>query len=296
MITDSLEVHQPKDWKDAWQILGRTGVRTLPVMVGPHPIALSDWDADAVVDLSQLGLRYIKRSTDGEVQIGALTTLQDLVDSVEVKSLDGGLLSTAAFQVAPSGMLNLASIGGALYEKGGPPEVILALMVLDAVVVVETAWGVRRELSTASFLESSTQEVHSRGVIVEVRLPARTGENTGWGLERVARTPRDAAIVAAAAVLEADGDRVRFARLALAGASRSPRRFPGVEEQLENQAFTEDLLQKVAGTLVIPADPAAGPAAEPVADDRGSAGYRQAMARVLGRRALRMAWMRATGG
>lgn len=283
-MTGSLEYHQPKDWNAAWKVLGRSDVRSVPLMVGPHPKALADWEAEAVVDLSQLGLSYIEGSPDGTVHLGALISMQALVESPALAAQDGGLLSTAAYQAASPGMLNLASLGGTLYEAGGPPEVALALMVLDARIVTRGAGEARRELSIVEFLQSPLQEAHSREVIVEVKIPSRSGENAGWGLERVARTPRDAAIVAAAAYLEADGDRVRRARLSLAGASSNPRRFPSAEELLENQSMNEELLQKVAAQVVSQADP--------VADFRGSAGYRRAMAGVLTRRVIQSAWTR----
>jgi CO/xanthine dehydrogenase FAD-binding subunit len=278
MLASSLKYHRPDSWEEALRLLARQEVRTLPLMLGPYPQALSDWKADAVVDLSRLEARYIRVGENGTIQIGALTTLQDLTDSSELRQLEGGLLGAAAFQVAPLGMRNLATLGGSLLEASGPPELKLALLVLDAVVVTRRAEGAAVEVPLAEFLQAARGEDQSGQVITEVSIPPGSGANRGWALERVARTPRDTAIVAAAARLEMDGERVKSARLAAAASNDRPQRHIQAEDLLVNNLLSEELLQAAADSVATQTFP--------LADYRGSEGYRRTMAGVLARRAI----------
>jgi carbon-monoxide dehydrogenase medium subunit len=109
---------------------------------------------------------------------------------------------------------------------------------------------------------------------------------TGSAVERVARAPRDEAIVAAAAVVTAQHGLLRQVRVAVGGAHPQPIRLPTIEAMLDGQPYSAELLQRAEVTIVNEA--------QPVADFRASADYRRAMGGVLARRALTAAWQQAT--
>ena len=267
------EYHRPTDWASAQELLRRAEIRATPLILGPRVPIPPYGDAESIVDLSRLDLSYIK--VDDGVHIGALTPLQDLAASAQLEAIANGLLSEAARLTAHYGLRHLATVGGALLARPGPPEVGLALLALEAVVIIRGEET--REVSLADFSADSLQ---AGEVMAEVRF-VPTG--AGGALERVARTPRDEAIVAAAAVVEVTNGNCRKVRLALA--APRPQRMPAAEKMLEGQPITNDQLQKMAD--------AATSEAQVSADFRASAEYRQAMAGVLARRALETAWKRA---
>jgi carbon-monoxide dehydrogenase medium subunit len=104
-------------------------------------------------------------------------------------------------------------------------------------------------------------------------------------LARVARSPRDEAIVAVAAKLYVHEGVCRNVRLAVAGASPQPTRVLSAEALLEGQPWSDERLNAVVERVRVEA--------QPIVDYRGSVEYRKAMAGTLARRALTEAWQRA---
>jgi CO/xanthine dehydrogenase FAD-binding subunit len=175
--------------------------------------------------------------------------------------------------------------------RDGPPEVALALLVLEAVLVVEGAGQTKdegprtnpaaragaesrnpgREMALADYYATGGMLAMDE-LLVAVRLPSPpTGAVAA--LARVARTPRDQAIVAAVALV-APG----VVRVALAGATPKPVRLGEVEARLAVQALTPEVLDALPAQVE--------GLCEPRGDFRASAEYRRAMAGVLVRRAL----------
>src|SRR3990172_6204839 len=260
------EYHRPADWASAQELLRRAEIRATPLILGPRVPIPPYGDAESIVDLSRLDLSYIK--VDDGVHIGALTPLQDLADSPQLEAIANGLLSEAARLTAHYGLRHLATVGGALLSREGPPEILLALLALDAAVVVRGAET--RELLITNYSSNPGE------VIAEVKF-ASLPQRAGSALERVTRTPRDEAIVAAVAVVEVADGVCRKARLAVAGGTPRPQRMTSAEKLLEGQPLTPEQLQKATQAVMAEA--------RPVADYRGSAEYRRVMAGLPDRRA-----------
>lgn len=276
----TIEYHRPASLDAALMLLQQPGVRTVPLAGGswlaPHlqpgvPGSIDD-SVDAVVDLAGLGLRYVERrsAADGDLLcLGAMATLAELAEHADCRQLAGGLLAEAVRREAPLNLRNAATIGGCIGRADPESEVLLALLALAAYVQIES--DETRLLPLLDVLVDPAAAI-GQGLISEVRLPWPAA-SVGGGLARVARTPADAAIVAAAAV--SDG---RDARLAIGGVTRRP--------LLLRLGSAAQVQQALAAALV---------GAELLADFRGSAEYRQAMAPVVARRALAQAAAQLAG-
>jgi CO/xanthine dehydrogenase FAD-binding subunit len=256
---------RPEQPQDALARLAEPGSR--PVVLGPRPVAWPYAGADTLVDLRALGLAHVTADADGGLRLGGLASLAALAESPLLTSGPGRVLRQAARLAAQPGLLHLATLAGALLSDRGAPELRLALLALDAVLVVETPNGRAQQNVDAP--------VPAGALVVEVLLPALAGSAA---LARVARAPRDLAIVACVARVEAVDGICKAVRLALAGASPRPRRVLAAEHALQGQALTAAALDVAAQ--------AAAESAAPVGDFRGSVEYRLAMTRLLARRAL----------
>jgi carbon-monoxide dehydrogenase medium subunit len=95
------------------------------------------------------------------------------------------------------------------------------------------------------------------------------------------------AVVGATAVVTLDGDVVSDARVAITSLSPTIRRVPEAEHVLTGSDGSHAPIEAAAR--------ATADASEPIDDVRGSAGYRQAMAEVIARRAISGAIARARG-
>jgi CO/xanthine dehydrogenase FAD-binding subunit len=152
-------------------------------------------------------------------------------------------------------------------------------------VILEREYGAAettkaREIPLAGFQPNA---LASGELIVEVHFD-RPSAYAGGALARVARAPRDEAIVAAAALVEMADGVCRQVRLAIAGAGK-PQRMASAEHILEGRPLNNTWLQKAVEAIEAEVTP--------VSDFRGSAEYRRAMAGVLARRAVEGAWGRA---
>lgn len=263
----SKDYHRPESLEEALRLLQRQNVATVPLAGGSSLVPQLRRDlpgnkagaVDAVVDLAGLGLSFIERTGDA-LRIGATTTLAALAASAECRSLAGGLLARAARREGPVNLRNTATLGGTLMQANAESELLLALVALAAHAVVND--GQERLLPVPDLL-ADPQAAVGRGLVSEVRIPWPAGKAKG-GLARVARTPADHPIVAAAALW--DG---KSARVAIGGVAAQP--------LLLRLSGPDELEQAMAAVL---------DGIEPLADFRGSAEYRQAMAPVIARRAL----------
>lgn len=281
-MTQPFEYYKPATRAEALDLLARPG--NLPLIIHPKPTAPRQAGARAFVDLGLLGLDYIRAGADGSVHIGALATLQAMVETPILHSGTRLLLSRAAGLAAGPGIRNLSGLWGVLGAHSGPPEVLLALLALEAQVILLGAGENQRPLSIQEFNAKSPGSLQKGELVLEAVLPVAIPG--GWALERVARTPRDEAIVAAAAAVEIKAGKVSKVTLALAGANPRPIRLPAVEALLTGTTLDAQTIRSAAEAVAAQADP--------TGDFRGSAEYRGAMSGLVVRRALEQAREQAT--
>src|SRR5665648_83693 len=244
MSNPSKEFHRPESWSQAHSLLNRSDVHTILFTVSPRPTALNDYNVDAFVDLEKLQSSYIQIKDDGRVHIGALTTLQDIYLSELVKTIAGGVLTEAAYLSATLGLRNLATIAGTISNPENPPDLPLVLMAMDAVVIVQQAQDQIRQVTLQDWMKDCGNALQTGEVILEVSFPDLSLA-TG-ALARVSRTPRDKAIVAAAAVLMLENGVCSQVGVSLAGSNPTSVRLAQVEALLNGQALSADLLDEAA--------------------------------------------------
>ncbi len=284
MLAHLSEYHRPKTVGTALRLLARQSPRTLPLAGGTWLVAERDPTIEAVVDLSALNLAFVEQR-GRRLRLGAMTTLQTLIADQQASSLGHGLLAQAARRSAPRAIRNVATLGGTLVAGGATSEVALALLALNAQVVIRTPS--RRVVSLDAFLANRIEYLPSAGLIVEVVVPWPPA-NMGVALAEVSRTPRDRPIVNAAAFVTRIGHVCRVARLALGGVSTDPVRLPVIEAMLSGSGLDGELLAHITHSILA--------AINPQSDARASAEYRREMAGVVAVRALREAWEQARKG
>ena len=126
-----------------------------------------------------------------------------------------------------------------------------------------------------------------RELLVGIDVPAM-GPETGSAYVRLEyRRQMEIAIVGVTAVVRLDGGVVADARLAITALAPTIRRVEDAEAALIGSAAGDEAIDEAARAV------AAG--SSPIADVRGSAEYRAAMAEVIARRAIVTALARARG-
>ncbi|HYF78384.1 MAG TPA: FAD binding domain-containing protein [Symbiobacteriaceae bacterium] len=265
---------RPTDLGEALRLLTRPGYR--PLAGGTAAVGPVDVETAGLVDLSGLDLQYSRMEHDGLV-LGAMTPLGDLLRLPELLLIGGGVLGKAVERTGPPTLLSRATLGGSLAgHPGQAPDLVTTLLALDAQVTV--AWlendRVVQDTTTVDRLD-----LQPGSLIEAVRIPVKP---VLTGYERVARTPRDLPAVAVVAAMQQDGHFVQNVRIAAWGVAQKPLRLTAAEEELEDTAPIEAVIQRAAE--------AAAAAAEAAPSDlRGSSEYRRHLAGVLTRRAVEAA-------
>lgn len=268
----------------ALALLARPGVRTAALAGGDTLVGSADPGIEAVVDLQGLGLDQVQVGSDA-IRIGAMVTRSGC-QALATAGGSAALVATAARQWGGSVQRNRATVGGAVAIGAANDALVVALLASDVLVALYTEDGTR-DVPLVEFLPDRQAWLAAPALITDLVLPAPAPGpvTTGAALTTVGRTPADAPIVVAAAVLAITDGRCQVARLALGGVAPAPIRLPGLEERLSGRRLDEGLIrvaaEQVSGMV------------SPAGDFRGSSEYRRTVAGVLSERVLRQAWQQA---
>ena len=269
MSLNITEYHRPTHLDEALALLARRDVRTVPIGGGSDLVARRRRDVEAVVDLRDLGLSYIRR--DGDVlRVGATTTLQALIDSPETAQGWDGELARVAELTTARNLREQGTLAGTLVSAESNNPLAVLLLALDATLTIEPG---HKTIALADFL-SSRASLLTASLITEVTAPLpRAGEAVAF--EKVSRTPADLPIVCATVRARIENGMAREVRAVLGGVGPAPLRVPRIEQALEGAPPDRADLEGVIAEL------------RPPSDFLGSAEYRREMAAVLLRRAVR---------
>ncbi len=268
------EYHRPQQLEEALRLLARRDVRTVLLGGGSDLVAEGRRDVEAVVDLRDLGLSYIRREGD-VLRIGATTTLQALIDSPESAPAWGGELARAIEHTAARNLREQGTIAGTLVAAAGNNPLAVMLLALDASLTILTP--ARKTVSLDDFFPNRQSLLHG-ALIIEIIVPL-PHPGAAAAFEKVSRTPADLPIVCAAVRAQIEGAlRVaRQVRIGLGGVGRLPMRALRVEQSLEGRPLDQQSIEEAVqaiGDL------------DPLPDFLGSREYRREMAAILARRAI----------
>jgi carbon-monoxide dehydrogenase medium subunit len=295
MLLNLREYHRPGDEEGvtrALELLSRPGIRTVLLAGGDTLVGAADPTVEAVVDLQALAaLDFISADINTRVlRVGAMTTRTALAQYLE-RETKGSLyrvIAEGGRRWGGSVQRNRATVGGAIATAASDDSLVVALLSCSARVTRVTPTG-RRDLALAEFLPVRATLLAEPALIEEVSVsldPDAAPPQAGWALASVARTPSDAPIVVAAAMLALDRGRCAAARVALGGVAQMPILLSEIEAALAGQIPSPELFAEAGNR--------AAALVQPISDFRGSAEYRRAMAGVLTERALHQAWRMTT--
>ncbi len=256
--------YRPKTIEEALPLLARPD--TAPLGGGTKLLA-ADITAVAVVDLQELDLDQLRIDSE-KLHVGAMVRLVDWAAFLAENSAPnspGQLLQKAIHQSGPNTYRNAATAAGTVAARIADSELLAALLVLEAELLLQTPEP--QTMSLADYLAAAERPT---GLITEIRLNWESGLGSS---ERVARTPADYPIVS----ITAWEPESQTARLAATGIDDRPTRLYESEKILVGERSAESIEQAAT---------AAASRATHAGDFRGSAQYRAEMAAVLTKRVL----------
>jgi carbon-monoxide dehydrogenase medium subunit len=226
-----------------------------------------------IVDLFAVpGLRELRATPDGGLEIGALLSLRRIERDPHVLDLQPGLASTIR-RVATVRVRNQATLGGNLAHADpaqDPPPMLLAL---DAEVRVVGPIGVRIVPLDQFFVDVFETILGPSDIVTAVQVPPLPPGSRVRYEKFLPRTVDDYATVSVAArIVVGDDGAISDARIALGAVGPVPARVPEAEALLVGRPLADIDFDALAA--------AGRDAADPVDDVRGGADYKRDMAGV----------------
>jgi aerobic carbon-monoxide dehydrogenase medium subunit len=286
MIPREFQYHAPKTLPDALGLLKQFGDEA-KVLAGGHSLLpmmkLRFAQPGHLIDLGGIPeLRGI-REDSGTIRIGAMTTESELIASKLLQE-KCPLLVEGARQISDPQVRYKGTIGGDI-AHGDPGNDHPALMlVLSASFVLKGAAGERVVAADGFFLGTYDTLLQPGEIITEIRIPV-PAKGTGYCYAKLKRKTGDFATAAAAVMIRMQGDRVGDVAIALTNLGATALKARAAESALRGKSFDDAAVNEAARL--------AASICDPVADQRGDAEYKTAMAGEMTRTALRTAHSRA---
>jgi len=281
MYPASFEYHRATSLDEAVALLGKHPDAKL--LAGGHTLIpmmkLRLAQPAAVIDVGRIDTLRGISETDGGCRIGALTTHAEIAAS-ELLRACCPLLPEAAAKIGDPAVRNRGTIGGNVAHADPASDLPAVLCALGAAIVLAGPAGSRTVAAPAFFLDLMTTDLGPGEVLVAVEISG--GRKGGSAYLKVEHPASGYAVCGAAAILE----------LAAGGTcGRAVLAFNGV-------AVKPFLASAVTGALagVLPDDAAIDAAVDAhltvrqaMSDVYASGEYRTHLAKVYGKRALKMA-------
>jgi CO/xanthine dehydrogenase FAD-binding subunit len=242
---------------------------------------------DAIVAIDRIESLEGILAVDGGLRLGPLATHEEIVASDAIRERFTALADASAI-VGSHATRAHGTIGGNVMNASPAMDTGGPLLSFEATAILRSVSGGERAVPLAELWTGPGATIaDSRELLVGIDVPGPE-PMTGSAYVRLEyRRQMEIAVVGATAVVTLDGGSVADARVAITALAPTIRRIPEAEAALTGSAGGDDAIAAAAG--------AAAAGSSPIADVRGSAEYRVAMAEVITRRAIVAALARARG-
>ncbi|HZA18366.1 MAG TPA: xanthine dehydrogenase family protein subunit M [Pseudonocardiaceae bacterium] len=278
MIPSSFDYIAASSVEEAIQVLSEAG-EDVKVLAGGQSLVpvlrLRLAAPTTIVDLNKISeLRGVRDDGDAIV-VSAMTTHHDVINDPLVRE-HAALLAAATRTVGDPQIRRRGTVGGALVHADPAGDLLAPAVALDCEMVIVGPSGRRTVPAADFFVGLFTTAVGPDEVLVEVRIPKKTG----WGAhyEKFNRVAQAWSIVAVAAAVRTESGSIVEARVALTNMGTTPVRATSVEQALVGQPANAQTIRAAAQH--------AAEGTSPMSDGNADADYREHLARVLTRRAV----------
>jgi CO/xanthine dehydrogenase FAD-binding subunit len=233
---------------------------------------------ETLIDLSHLrNLSYITEEKRN-IRIGALTLVCEIASSKVIQKYSP-ILAEATRQIGNPLVRNRATIAGNLADASPAADSAVPLLALEASIIVERHKGKPKQIPINEFFIGPNKTVLKRDDLIREIVfpkpdPSARIAYAKFGL----RNAMAISVVSMGVLAEVEKGKCSKARIALGAVAPTPRRACGVENLLEGQAVTEELIDQCCEAIQ--------DEIQPITDVRATAEYRRSIASVLLKRLL----------
>ena len=281
----------PTSLSEAVSVLSANGDRARPLAGGTDIIVQlrgGRRELDVLVDAKSIPeLNQIELTDDG-LRLGAAVPCYEIYQNQAVAAAYPGLIDAAGL-IGSIQIQGRASIGGNLCNAAPSGDSIPPVITLGGQAHINGPNG-WRAVAAEDFCTGPGRSVLEPGeILVGIQIPAPVANSGTAYLRFIPRNEMDIAVagVSSSVVLDASGQTIQSARIALASVGPTPILATAAGDSLAGKAVSDDAIAE-AGRL-------ASEAASPITDMRGTIRQRHHLVDVLTRRTLNIAIRRARG-
>ncbi len=283
----------PKTISEAVELLASKGDRARAMAGGTDVLVQlrgGRRSADLVVDMKGIPeLNELSYSAQNGLTLGAAVPCYRIYEDKAVIDNYPGLIDAASL-IGGIQIQGRASIGGNLCNASPSGDSIPPVIALSGVANIAGPNGTR-QVPVEQFCTGPGQNVLQNGeILVSLTIPAPQPHSGTNYLRFIPRNEMDIAVagVGSSVVLDASGQNIVSARIALASVAPTPVFSQAAGESLAGKAVSDEAIQEASEKAM--AD------AKPIDDMRGTVRQRVHLVGVLTRRTLNNAIQRARGG
>lgn len=278
------EYYKPASVEEAISLLGDYQ-GDIKVISGATDLFTEDHkDIEALVDITKLGLSYIKEE-DSFIKIGAATTIKQIQKSELIKSKFQSLWE-ASKVFADHTIINTATIGGNICMSLPSSDTIPPISSMNAIYIINTPSGEKKVKAEDFTIGAKENILKTAEILTEIQIPLCEG-SCGTSFEKATRNSEDLALVNGAAFIKVDEDnKVSEARVALGTVGPKvvrPKKFEDalIGLKLEDEDKIDELSELVLESI------------SPRSSIRTTKEYRTHMSKVFSKRTVLKAYKRA---
>ena len=285
MLLNLRKYYRPRSIEAVIRLLSANPGRCAVLAGGTHLLAVPRQDVEEVVDISSLKLKSVKQE-NGNIRIGATTTLQSILNSPRLRKVAGGIVEEACRRSSVSRMIrNQRTLGGEICGNWKRSDLGPVLLALRARVKLVNFSMEEKEFPISDFWSMLAPRPGKRGLgqgvpglVLEIVIPTPVPTSSA-AFGHVAQIESQPSLISGAAILEfGDDNQCHEARVAVSCFTDSPCRLPQLEANLQGKMLTREL---IASSCSIGWEDF-----RPITDSRATANYRRVVAPVLVRRLL----------
>ncbi|MCL6599759.1 MAG: xanthine dehydrogenase family protein subunit M [Alicyclobacillus macrosporangiidus] len=279
---NAFELIQPDTLEEALSLLNTDDPLVRPLAGGTALMLMMKsklYAPERLVSLQRLkpSLDKVEVDAAGNLHLGPLVSLRELELSPVVARFNP-VIPKALRTLSNVRVRNVATLGGHLAHGDPHMDLPPILLALDAHVRLSSTAG-QRDIPLGEFLTGYYSTALAPGeLITEVVVPSLPKGMRGTYYKFTALSADDWPMAGVATFVRLEDGQIADARVAVSAATERPVRLHEVESFLRGQRPTDEVLQH-AGEL-------AGAQIHPLADIRGSYGYKREIVKVCVRRSL----------
>ncbi len=243
MLKNVTDYHYPGSLDEATSLHDRESRSFF--IAGGTALALSDSSRPVeLIDISRLDLDGLEVDRkNGRITIGAVTKIQDVVESEAIKSVLGGFLGDSLEEIGSYPIRNAGTLGGSLVRPFPWSDVIPILSVLDTEIYYYHE-GETDSRNISSLYDSDFRSTLNNAVIEKIVINLPETGKTAATFSKFNRSEFDVAALNLGCSITVNESRITEAKLSAGARPMTGKRISDVEEALIGEKLTVEVAKE----------------------------------------------------